>query len=383
MTNFMNADGSGLMGGLDPQGSGQALRVDSNGNLLTTPGSSAALDGAANVSMTPEVSYLYNNGAPGNNNFDRLRELQGKGILFNAISAGATAGSTSLTLASVTGLVAGAPILLVGGGVVEIVYASTNYVPGSNPVTLQTAQVYANHTGAFWDIYAPQGPLLNGLLATGIEPVANVIIDPNAGNYYIGRAASQDNCSGSNIPLASPALFNGSSLDRAIGINGVASVQSWMRHVALQGHAYCAHNGLQTSASGTNDYPLSIFNPSASGKTILIYSMRIMAGTASTNSITARLKFTTTDPAYSSSATVSNLKAGAAASSIASSCTYVTSNTSPVGPFAQIDIASGPFELLQNDEIIVLPSGSANGVTLLLETYAVGSYSLGVKYVEF
>ena len=383
MTNFMNADGSGLMGGLGPQGSGQAFRVDSNGNMLTTPGSSAALDGGTNVAMTPGVSYLYNNGAPGSNSFDRQRELQGKGIIFNAINAGATAGSSSLTLTAVTGLVAGAPILLVGGGVVEVVYAASSYVPGSNPVTLQTAQVYANHTGAFWDIYAPQGPLLNGLLATGIEPVANVIIDPNAGNYYIGRAASQDNCSGSNIPLASPALFNGSSLDRAIGINGVPSVQSWVRQLALQGHAYNVHNGLQTSATGTNDYPLSIFNPSTSGKTILIYSLRVTAGSATASSIAARLKFTSSDPAYSSSATVSNLKAGAAASAIASSCTYVTTTTSPVAPFAQIDIANGPLELLQNDQIIVLPSGTSNGITLLLETYAAASYSISGKYVEF
>jgi hypothetical protein len=379
----MNADGSGLMGGLNPQGSGQAFQVDGNGHLLTVPGSSAALDGAANVSLTPDVPYLYNNGAPGNNNFDRLRELQGKGIIFNSISAGATVGSTSLTLSAVSGLVAGAPILLVGGGVVEVVYASTSYVPGSNPVTLQTAQVYAGHTGAFWDIYAPQGPLLNGLLATGIAPVANVVIDPNAGNYYIGRAASQDGCSGSNIPLASPALFNGSSLDRAVGINGVTSVQDWTRQLTLQGHAYTAHNGLQTSATGTNDYPLSIFNPSASGKTILIYSLRIMAATAVANSITARLKFTTTDPAYSSSATVSNLKAGVSASAIAASCTYVTANTTPVAPFAQIDSANGPFELLQNEQIIVLPAGAANGITLLLETYAAGSYSISAKYVEF
>lgn len=383
MTNFMNADGSGLMGGLNPQGSGQALQVDSYGNLKTASGSSAALDGGANVSLTPEVLYLYNNGAPGNNNFDRKRELQGKGILFNDVLAGATVGSTSLTLSAVTGLVAAAPILLVGGGVVEIVYASSSYVPGSNPVTLQTGQVYANHTGAFWDVYAPQGPLLNGLLATGIEPVANVIIDPNAGNYYIGRAASQDGCSGSNIPLASPALFNGSSLDRAIGVNGVASVQSWVRQLALQGHAYSAHNGLQTSATGTNDYPLSIFNPAASGKSILIYSIRAMAASAVSSSITARLKFTTTDPAYGSAATVSNQKAGGAASSIASNCTFVTTNTAPTSPSAQVEIANGPLELLQNDQIIVLPAGSSNGITLLLETYAAGAYSIGVKYVEF
>ena len=123
------------------------------------------------------------------------------------------------------GLLPGTPILLVGGGYTEVVYAATNYVAGNNPVPLQSGIVYAGHTGAFWDVYAPQGPQLGGLLATGIDAVANVIIDPYAGNYYIVRSASQDGCSGSNIPLSNPALYNGDTLDRAVGINGVASVR--------------------------------------------------------------------------------------------------------------------------------------------------------------
>ncbi|GHO85788.1 hypothetical protein [Dictyobacter formicarum] len=380
MTNFMNADGSGLVGGLNPLGSGQALQVDGSGNLKTTPAGSAVLDGGVGQSFTPGVAYLFNNGAPGNNNFDRKRELQGKGIIFNNISAGASVGSTSVTFSSVVGLIAGAPILLVGGGYTEVVYAASNYVAGSNPVPLQSGIVYANHTGAFWDGYAPQGPLLNGLLATGIDPVANVIIDPNAGNYYLVRAASQDGCSGSNIPLSSPALFNGSSLDRAVGINGVPSVQNWVRQLILQGHAYSAHTGLQSSASGTNDYPLSLFNPAASGKNILVYSLRVAA---SSGAINARLKLTSSDPAYASQATVSNQKAGGAASAIAASCTYTTTSTAPVGPFALVDIGSGALELLQNEQCFYLPSGSSNGLTLTLETSAAGSYAITIKYVEY
>ncbi|GCE21611.1 hypothetical protein [Dictyobacter kobayashii] len=383
MTSFMNADGSGLVGGLSPSGSGQALQVDGSGNLKTTPASSASLDGGVGQAFTPEVVYLFNNGAPGSNSFDRKRELQGKGIIFNNITAGGGVGSTSLTLSSVAGLIAGAPILLVGGGYTEVVYVASNYVPGSNPVSLQSAIVYASHTGAFWDGYAPQGPLLNGLLATGIDPVASVIIDPNAGNYYLVRAASQDNCSGSNIPLSSPALFNGSSLDRAVGINGVPSVQNWVRQLTLQGHAYSVHSGLQSAAAGTNDYPLSLFNPAGSGKSILVYSLRVAASNAATNAINARLKLTTSDPAYGSQATVSNQKAGGAASAIASSCTYTTTSTTPTAPFAMVDIGNGPLELLQNEQCVYLPAGSANGLTLTLETSAAGSYIISMKYVEF
>ncbi|GCE28803.1 hypothetical protein KDA_42870 [Dictyobacter alpinus] len=383
MTNFVNADGSGLIGGLDPQGLGAALRVDAAGSLRVAPAGGVGLDGGAGQAMMPGVPYLFNNGAPGANSFDRKRELQGKGIVFNNISAGAGVGSTSLTLTSVTGLIAGAPILLVGGGYTEVIYVAAGYTPGNNPVPLQSGIVYANHTGAFWDGYAPQGPLLNGLLATGIDPVANVIIDPNAGNYYLVRAASQDNCQGSNIPLGSLALFNGTSLDRAVGVNGVPSVQNWVRQLALQGRAYCVHGGLQSSAAGTNNYPLSLFNPAASGKNILIYSLRLVASTASASSITARLKMTTSDPVYSSSATVSNQKAGGAASAIATNCTYTSSSTTPTAPYVLLDIANGPIELLQNEQIIYLPAGSANGITLFLETYAAGSYAISIKYAEF
>ncbi|WP_126598559.1 hypothetical protein [Dictyobacter aurantiacus] len=380
MTNFMNADGSGLVGGLNPAGNGQALQVDGGGNLKTVPAGSALLDGGVGQAFAPGVAYLFNNGAPGNNNFDRKRELQGKGIIFNNVSAGAGVGSTSLTLSSVAGLIAGAPILLVGGGYTEVVYVASSYVPGSNPVSLQSGIVYANHTGAFWDGYAPQGPQLNGLLATGIDPVASVIIDPNAGNYYLTRAASQDGCSGSNIPLSSPAIFNGTSLDRAVGINGVPSVQNWVRQLTLQGHAYCAHTGLQSAGSGTNDYPLSLFNPAASGKNILVYSLRVAA---SAGGINARVKMTGSDPAYGSAATVSNQKAGGSASAIAASCTYSTSSTAPTGPFALADIGSGALELLQNEQCLLLPAGSSNGLTLTLETSAAGSYVSSIKYVEY
>lgn len=380
MTNFMNADGSGLVGGLNPVGGGQALRVDGSGNLKTTPAGSALLDGGGGQAFTPGVEYLFNNGAPGNNNFDRKRELQGKGIIFNDVNAGADVGSTSITLSSVAGLIAGAPILLVGGGYTEVVYVAGSYVPGSNPVSLQSGIVYANHTGAFWDGYAPQGPQLNGLLATGIDPVASVIIDPNAGNYYLTRAASQDNCSGSNIPLSSPAIFNGMSLDRAVGINGVTSVQNWVRQLTLQGYAYCAHSGLQSAGSGTNDYPLSLFNPAVSGKNILVYSLRVAASSGVVN---ARVKLTGSDPAYGSQATVSNQQAGGPSSAIAASCSYTTTSTTPTGPFALVDIGSAALELLQNEQCIFLPAGSSNGLTLTLETSAAGSYVSSIKYVEY
>jgi hypothetical protein len=383
MAEFMNADGSALVGALQPGGVGQALQVDAQGNLKTTSGSGASLDGASGAGMTPEALYLYNNGGPGNNNFDRKRELQGKGIIFNNISAGASVGSTSLTLAGVNGLLPGTPILLVGGGYTEVVYAATNYVAGNNTVPLQSGLVYAGHTGAFWDVYAPQGPQLGGLLATGIDAVANVIIDPYAGNYYIVRSASQDGCSGSNIPLSNPALYNGSTLDRAVGINGVASVQDWVRQLTWQGHAYSAHSGLQSSATGTNDYALSIFNPAASGKTIVLYGLHVAASSAATNTITAKLKYTTSDPAYGSAATVSNQRAGGSSSAIASNCTLTTSNTVNSGPYCQSEISNSAAELLTNNAIIVLPAGTSNGLTIFLETYATGTYSITARYIEY
>ena len=55
MAEFMNADGSALVGALQPGGVGQALQVDAQGNLKTTSGSGASLDGASGAGMTPEA----------------------------------------------------------------------------------------------------------------------------------------------------------------------------------------------------------------------------------------------------------------------------------------------------------------------------------------
>ncbi|BCL79709.1 hypothetical protein ccbrp13_21740 [Ktedonobacteria bacterium brp13] len=379
MSGYVNADGSGLVGGLAAGGIGQALQVDGAGNLKTTVGSGVGVDGGNGSGFVAETLYLFNNGGPGNNNFDRKRELQGKGITFYTITGGASVSSTSLTLAAASGLLPGTPLLLVGGGYTETVYVSGSYTVGSTTIPLQTGIVYAGHTGAFWDVYAPQGPQLGGLLATGIDAVANVIIDPNAGNYYIVRSASQDGCVGSNIPLCSPALYNGSTLDRVNGVNGALSTQDWVRQLLWQGHAYCAHSGLQSSAAGTNDYALSIFNPTASGKNIMLYSLHI----AASGTMIAKIKATSSDPAYASAATVSNQRAGSGASAIASNCTCATSNTSNSGPYIQSEISSGPTELLPNNQVLLLPAGSNNGITLFLETVASGTYSITAHYIEY
>lgn len=379
MGGYINADGSALVGGLASNGSGMALQVDGAGNLKTTVGTGVGQDGSNGAGIVAETPYLFNNGGPGNNNFDRKRELQGKGIIFNTISGGASVGSQSLILAAAGGLLPGTPLLLVGGGYTETVYVAANYVSGNTTVPLQSGIVYAGHTGVFWDVYAPQGPQLGGLLATGIDPVANVIIDPNAGNYYIVRSASQDGCVGSNIPLASPALYNGSTLDRASGINGVQSTQDWIRQLTWQGHAYCAHSGLQSAATGTNDYALSIFNPAASGKNVMLYAIHVAANVP----FIAKVKATTSDPAYGSAAVVSNQRAGGGASAIASNCTCATSNTSNSGPYLQSEIASSPAELLTNERVLLLPAGSSNGISVFVETTGSGTYSITAHYIEY
>src|SRR6476646_2194129 len=44
------------------------------------------------------------------------------------------------------------------------------------------------------------------------------------------------------------------------------------------GQGFSASTGILNSASGTNNYPLSVFNPNNSGKSVLLYSVQVSNG---------------------------------------------------------------------------------------------------------
>lgn len=183
------------------------------------------LDGASGSGTAVAAEYEHNGGGAGNSNYDRARNLQGKGLSSGISWTGTlTAPVTSFTAGSTpTGLNPGQPIYFYNtssGAITEVAYTALNYTAGSTSIVLKSATV-SNHNSASesfrYDVYASSGPGLNGFLPTGIGIEEEAIYDPASGLYYLERAATADGISSTNVVAESPVLFNGTAHDRQRG----------------------------------------------------------------------------------------------------------------------------------------------------------------------
>ena len=146
------------------------------------------------------------------------------------------------------------------------------------------------------------------------------------------------------------------------------------------GQGFSASTGMLNSASGTNNYALSIFNPNTSGKNILIYSIQVANGSGGTTAILQRV---TVDPAFTA-VTPLNAKLGGSASAIAGHVSQATSNQTLSGTYDQvITIANTTTELLTNGAAILLPSDSNNGLVAYIQTYSAAINSILMRWVEY
>lgn len=194
MTGYMNPDGSALSGGLLPSQVGQALRLDSAGNLLVNPGGAGSVgDGAAGAAIGEMALAVYNSGGPvlasgvpGQLAFDRLRSWLGKGSQSGTIT-GTGVGDTTLTFsAAPKTILPGQPIKLSGGSVAEYVYVASSYVPGVSATSIPLASpvVNAGQNSAQWDVFSVAGPGSASITPAGTIMAVNVILDVTTGNLY-------------------------------------------------------------------------------------------------------------------------------------------------------------------------------------------------------
>lgn len=114
---------------------------NANGGWERERSASGELDGASGVGTAIAAEYEWNGGGPGNANYDRARNLQGKlkntGLVVAATPV--AAGATTLTLSSVTGLGSGEQIIIDRGTASqEVVYVSFSYVTGSPTIIFKT-----------------------------------------------------------------------------------------------------------------------------------------------------------------------------------------------------------------------------------------------------
>jgi hypothetical protein len=161
---------------------------------------------------------------------------------------------------------------------------------------------------------------------------------------------------------------------------GSAIIVDKIRDWLMGGQCFYGSTGQMSSASGTVDAPMSIFNPSNSGKNVFITSIIVSSGTGSLVGICFA---TTADPGYGSSLLVQNADLGSAVTSVVSSTFVHTNQSEPMtGEFRRLYNQYSQ-ELIPSNMGILLPKGSANGVTTFLETYGSGIGSVSASWVEF
>lgn len=151
------------------------------------------------------------------------------------------------------------------------------------------------------------------------------------------------------------------------------------------GQGFVYSTGELNSPVGAANLGLSVFNPSTSGKSILIYSVKIFY----TGYAMFFLAPTAADPALGTAANVTNTLLGNAKPSIASA-TYANTNIASLPANAEITEgtqAAGNYtnaDMLANgNQIYILPKGTANGLILFFSSATNNTWIATIKSIEF
>lgn len=144
------------------------------------------------------------------------------------------------------------------------------------------------------------------------------------------------------------------------------------------GQMFCATTGKQANGAAGN-FPISIFNPSNSGKNILLISVVVCCQGGNQ---THELKTTTTDPAFGTVVTPVNEMAGGAAS-VASVTTATTTQTVAGTAYGVVNTSNNSIEFFDNNRCRLLPAGTASGLTVWLEAGTAGTYGVTLFWIEY
>lgn len=165
----------------------------------------------------------------------------------------------------------------------------------------------------------------------------------------------------------------GSALSQGNPVIVENNILNWIRN----GQGFVAGPTQQTSG-GTFSVGFSLWNGASSGKTVLIYALRVGLQTSNYSS----MYLTTSNPALTNTiSTPSNSKPGSGISSVAT-VTWQNTTTSSSGTFFEQIITPGSAitEMISSSEEIELVPG--NGLLLLIPT-ASSNWTVVCKWVEF
>ena len=315
------------------------------------------LDGASGQGTNLAAEYEFNGGGPASGNYDRARNLQGKGLQTSAISSGGTTGSNAPVLASVPGLQSGQQVLLSGGSAPEIVYTSASYVPGTTTLALSSNIQNGTQTTATWSAFAAQGPDINEFLIDG------------EGTEFLS-------------------LYNESTKRGNLwrGINGVATFQDWIRYQTLMGKVFSVSTGkIASSAVGIVGWQL--FNNSTAKNALLISLLLIFNSSNQhlINLTTANANTITGWSGNDNALIPVNNKAGGGASVMTSSYTNANITGSLIGSTREVTGTQNnqPIEILTNGECILLPANAAYGIAVFVSSGVANPWSVTATYIEY
>jgi len=181
---------------------------------------------------------------------------------------------------------------------------------------------------------------------------------------------------GPNVPDAQPIYLVDLYGNPIMGAE--ATIEAFIRN----GQGFSANTGFQTNVA-TGNFALSIFNPAANTKNALIYSIIVIEGATISQ---VQCNFTTTDPAYGTPAVVLNCNPKGPGSSLSTVSYAATTQT--LGPAGTVVVArripvNTDLEMLTNGRVILLPAGSANGLTTFTTPTGASNWEIIASWVEF
>jgi hypothetical protein len=282
MPEFLNPDGSGLVGAINPSGVGQALQMDASGNLKVTGGGGG---GGSNASV----------------------------------------GSNGAAIPTSSTLVAGSD----GANLQPLLVESA-----SNP-NLRSA-------------------IYSGANKLAIDALGRLTLAPN-------QAVNIAQWNGAAPSLSNPVIDQD-------------QIRGWI----LNGQGFSATTGKLTAGGSAITGGLSVFNPAASGKTLLIYSIKFMIGSNNYNQI----NLTTADPALGTAVSAVNMKAGSSNASVAS-CSSANTTVTPAGTMVDMTSSGTNFNMqaLSNGQVFVIPAG--NGLCFYSNVAASAAWYVAFAWIEF
>jgi hypothetical protein len=350
MSGYLNSDGSQLVGALNPAGIGQALQVDAQGNLKTT----ATLNAAAQQNI----------------NFNQLN-----GVAPQADGSGANRLGVSLYGKNSTA--GDTPVLLDSAGRQIVNVNSMPALPAGSNLIGQIRLVDGGGSNLL-AIDANGRLMLVPNQAINVAQLGGVVPGLDNGNEL--RVSNYGkNASAGDTPIlldaagrlqVNIAQWNGA----APGVSNPLFVRQQLTEWLSNGQGFSATTGKQTStASATTG--LSLFNPTTSSKTLIVFSARVAEAASSWH----QMNLTSSDPALGTALSAVNLRAGGPAS--VASLSMSNANVTPAG--TQIDtlllVSNSTIEFLNNGALIILPPG--NGLALYVAT-TTNSWAAMLKWVE-